>query len=179
MTTSSEKKTFALLSEIFSLIAKYGEGNFHNAISKLNDPELVNALNKVKSSAIIKSQSIKASSNITTRAAKSPDEILKLNLIKSIKNHLGNVKLFNTSKDVREYLERQRFVNPALINKKSRPQMINTFCKQCDFLSTETLESVLNQLNNQPLHAPSHKDDRSLENWSDIILKKDKKKDDI
>ncbi|WP_410688198.1 hypothetical protein [Citrobacter europaeus] len=177
MTTSSEKKTFALLSEIFSLIAKYGEENFHNAISKLNDPELVNALNKVKSSSAIINKSIKTSDKITNRAVKSPDEIFKTNLVKSIKSHLSNTKLFNTSQDVREYLERQKFVNPTLINKKSRQQMINTFCKQCDFLSIESLESILSELKNQPLHTSFHKDDRSLENWSDIILKKDNKKD--
>lgn len=179
MKNSSEKKTFALLSEIFSLIAKYGEENFHNAISKLDDPELVNSLNQVKSSSIIKKQSVKTSKRITNIAVKQPDEIARLASIKSIKDRLNNIKVFSTSKEVREYLERQRFVSPDLINKKSRQQMISSFCKQCSLLSSETLNSVLVELERKPLHSHLNQDDRSLENWSDIILKKDMKKDEI
>lgn len=179
MKNSSEKKTFALLSEIFSLIAKYGEENFHNAISKLNDPEFVNSLNQVKSSAVIKKQSIKSSSKINTTSVKQPTEISKLELIKSIKDHFNNIKVFSSAKDVREYLERQRFVSPDLINKKSRQQMISSFCKQCSLLSSETLDSILSELERKPPRSHFNKDDRSLENWSDIILMKDKKKEDI
>ncbi|EEY8044765.1 hypothetical protein ACJQTL_001426 [Escherichia coli] len=178
MTTSSEKKTFTLLSEIFSLIAKYGEENFYNAISKLNDPELVKSLNQVKSAAITRKQSVKSSKHIVS-TSKKPTDMLNIDLVNNIKNHLSNIRVFKETKDVRSYLENQKFVNPDLLNKRSRQQMISTFCKQCSYLTTETLELVISELERKPLHGHTHKDDRSLENWSDIILKKDNKANDI
>lgn len=178
---STDKKIHALTGEFFLLLAKYGKDTFISMSEKLEYEDIDSAIKSI-SDKLKKTQEKK-----TTKT--------QVHDIKSLKNPEGNYFLpqenaielrmisnilssntFKTKKELEFFIQEQKFVGVGLINFKTKQSIIDSFINAITQLSHEKLIEINHELTLNEKYKINNDDDRSLENWSRIILSsKDKK----
>lgn len=177
MSVTKEKRYYTILAEIFSLIAKYGEKDFIDSLDKLKDLNFVNSLSDAtdfqKKLGPTKGRVYRASANSVKK-----DHQPKMDLIKEIKSVLSDKHYLQGISDVKLFLFNQNYINPELLDKKNRQRLVNSFCLYCESLSIDKVKSLHGEVLMLLSDTPSKSiDDRSLEDWSNIILRKHSKKE--
>lgn len=177
MSETKEKRYYTILAEVFSLIAKYGEKDFIDSLEKLKDVSFINSLSSAADFQK-KIEPIRERSNKKKSYSVKKDYHPKMDLIKEIKSALSDKHYFKGISDVKLFLFNQSYINPELLDKRNRQRLVNSFCLYCESLSTDKLKTLHGEVLMLLSDAPSKSiDDRSLEDWSNIILNKHSKKE--
>lgn len=178
---TTDKKIHALTGEFFLLLAKYGKDTFISMSERLEyndiDPAIKLISEKLKKSKkmnVVKKNSLQ--DNIEQMIEeKTPTS--NSSEIKKIESILSNNLIFRTKKELETFIKNQTVVGVGLINFKTRKSIIDSFINIIRQVSPNKTALIYENLTSAERSKTIDNDDRSLENWSRIILnEKDKNK---
>lgn len=177
---STEKKTYTMAGEFFLLLAKYGKDSFIDMAERIECKEIDHAmkimtekLKQTKNKAGVKNHTI---NRIESSKAKKHDELDSLSndkimAINNIYYLLSSSYTFKNKKDLEAYVTRQNFVGRELLNLRTKKTIIDSFIKSITQLGIDKLAIINADLKKAQEQSIEKNDDRSLENWSNIIFK--------
>jgi hypothetical protein len=173
-----DSKEIALLIDILKIFKHYDDNTINGLTSKLSDTTFVLNVHKI----LLETSGIQKQIQKTTLKEKKPVkkpnsfgqyletiseyDKKKSELLLGLYNGLLKKELLPTLRDIKNYLAD---VGLPQINPKSRDTAIVPFMKIIATLDTDNIVEKINIMNEKYKN-----DDRSLEGWSKIILKKDK-----
>ncbi|WP_337029276.1 hypothetical protein [Pantoea agglomerans] len=165
MSEKDKREALKMLSEIFNVLSKYDDGVFNLAISFLKDKQITKSLELVKSKA---TRSMKKGEFIS-KAEAERKEVIAL-----ISSKLRSRDKFPTLDSMRNFMKNQSVIGIELLDLKTRHGLTRTYLEHVKSLPMERLKKINESLMNTENSSIDENNDRSLENWSKIILKKSK-----
>lgn len=165
MNDKGKKEAFKLLSEIFNTLSKYDDDIFNLAMSILNDKQMAKSLELMNS---------KTSNNAKRRGMLSHSEQEKKEILASISSKLRSRERFPTLDSMRNFMRNQKNIGIELLDLKNRNSLTRTYLQHIQNLPLEGLYKINDSITKQEHLTIDENNDRSLENWSKIILKKSK-----
>lgn len=171
---TTDKKIHALTGEFFLLLAKYGKDTFISMSERLEykdiDPAIKLVSEKLKNSKkvnIVKKSSFQGDIEQTMEDMTSTSSNGEIKRIESI---LSNNLVFKTKRELELFINSQDFVGVGLINFKTRKSIVDSFIRVIQQISQNKIAMIYNTLISAERNITIYNDDRSLENWSRIIL---------
>lgn len=169
------KRELDLLFEISKLLKKYGEETFNNLVNNLKDKSFVSSIEVLaKSAPKIKTPTRKTKartdysknlSNVFSELEK--NDIEKFELLSEFAKKIDAKNCFSTLKEFSVYLNKT-----GIYHKKVQTWMHGKFILM-SYFSKQTLSEVKHGINR--INELQHEEDRSLDAWSNVILKDSKK----
>jgi hypothetical protein len=173
----NEAREFDLLVDLSKLLKKYGPEVFDQLAEQLSAPEFVDRLTKLLSGAAQTARAVSASlpnprpkqpSQKEVRAslvALSDTDSEKGSLLLRLYDELMAKTVLPTTQDLRNFAARSGL---GFLEIRSRPQAIVALLEELRGRSLEELTALVAELHTAGAH-----NDRSLENWTRIILDKE------
>ncbi len=173
----NEGREFDLLVDLSKLLKKYGPEVFDQLAKQLSAPEFVDRLTNLLSEAARAAQAVSASRAHTPQKQTSQKELrASLVALGKVEPEKGSLLLrlydefmakstLPTAQDLRNFAARAGLDSLEL---RSRPQAIVALLEALRGRSLEELTALVADLNTTGAH-----NDRSLENWTRIILDKE------
>ncbi|MBW3020256.1 hypothetical protein KY334_03090 [Candidatus Woesearchaeota archaeon] len=165
------QKELDLLLEIHKLLNKYGEETFNNLVKNLKDEFFVSSIDILaKSASNIKTPTKKTKaridynkylSNVLSELEK--NDIEKFKLLNEFVKELDSKNCFSTLKEFSIYLN-----ETGVYHKKIQTWAHGKFIL-ISYFSTQKIFEIKRTINR--INKPQHREDRSLDAWSNIILK--------